>query len=120
MERRTMRRIESGAVQGAAGSGSWVAFLIWHCLAGIAAGWTTVGGLLWLNVAGLGSLVMSSDLFPLPLLMMLASFGLTFGSVAVGSAVMALGRSSESAGLAHDRLVHTAPPAASRRIDGPP
>ena len=120
MERRTIRRIETGAGQGAAGSGSWVAFLIRHCLAGIVAGWTTVSGLLWLNVAGLGQLVMSSDLFPLPLLMMLASFGLTFGSVAVASAVMGLGRSGDAAGLARDRLVSTAPPAASRRIDGPP
>ena len=76
---------------GARGSGSWVAFLIRHCLAGMLAGSTTVGGLLWLNVASLGSLVISSDLLALPLLMMPASFGLTFGGVAVASTIMGLG-----------------------------
>ena len=98
LERRTMRRMESGAGHATAGSAAWVAFLLRHWLGGVVAGWTTVGGLLWLDVAGLGGLVMASDLFPLPLLMMLGSFGLTFGSVAVGSAVMALGRSSDAAG----------------------
>jgi hypothetical protein len=88
----TMRPSETRAEQAAA-CGSWVAFLIRHCVAGMLAGWTAVGGLLWLNTTGLRDLVMASDLFPLPLLMLLAFFGITFGSLALGSAIMALGRS---------------------------
>jgi hypothetical protein len=118
MAPRTTRQTEAMAAQAAAASGSWVAFLVRHCLAGMIAGWATVGGLLWLDVAGLGDLVMTSDLFPLPLLMMLASFGLTFGSLALGSAIMGLGR-SDAAGTARGRLVPTRPPATPRQIDRP-
>jgi hypothetical protein len=75
-----------------------VSFLAWHCLAGVIAGWTMLGGLLWLDVAGLGVLVMTSDLFPVPLLMLLAAFAITFGAVAMGSAIMGLGRSDGPAG----------------------
>jgi hypothetical protein len=96
-----------------------VLFLIRHGVAGILAGWTAVGGLLCLNTAGLGDLVMASDLFPLPLLMLLAFFGITFGSLALGSAIMALGRSSDAAGAARSPLVPTGRPAAPRRFDRP-
>jgi hypothetical protein len=113
-----MGRLETGAVQGAAGSRPWAAFLIRHCLAGMAAGWTTVGGLLWLDVAGLGGLVISSDLFPLPLLMLLASFGLTFGSVAVASGIMGVARSG-AAGAVRNRFVPSRPPAVPQRTHGP-
>ena len=34
--------------------------------------------------------MMTSDLFPVPLLMLLAAFAITFGSLAKGSAIMAL------------------------------
>ena len=54
------------------------------------AGWTMVGGLLWWDVARLGGLVMTSDLFPVPLSMLLAAFAITFGGLAMGSAIMAL------------------------------
>ena len=83
----------------AAASASLVSFLAFHCLAGVIAGWTMLGGLLWLDVAGLGVLVMASDLFPVPLLMLLAAFAITFGAVAMGSAIMGLGRSGGPAGL---------------------
>lgn len=68
-----------------------VPFLIRHCLAGALAGWTAVGIMLWLDVAGVGRLVLASDLWPLPLLMLLGGFGITFGSAAMGAGVMALG-----------------------------
>ena len=45
-------------------AGSLVGFLAFHCLAGVIAGWIVVGRLLRLDVAGLGGLVLSSDLFP--------------------------------------------------------
>lgn len=76
----------------AAAAASLPIFLVWHCLAGVVAGWTVVGGLLWSDVAGVGRLVMTSDLFPVPLVMLLGAFAITFGSVAIGSAIMGLGR----------------------------
>jgi hypothetical protein len=48
---------------------------------------------------GLGGLVIASDLFPVPLLMLLAAFAITFGAVAMGSAIMGLGRGDGSASL---------------------
>ena len=80
-----------------------MSFLAFHCLAGVIAGWTMLGGLLWLDVAGLGALVMASDLFPVPLLMLLAAFAITFGAVAMGSAIMGLGRSGGPAGRDRSR-----------------
>jgi tetrahydromethanopterin S-methyltransferase subunit E len=96
-----------------------VAFLIRHGVAGVIAGWVAVGALLSLDVGGLGRLVMTSDLFPLPLLMLLAFFGITFGSVALGSAIMGLGR-GDAADAAHDRLLPSGRPAARGGIDGRP
>jgi hypothetical protein len=104
-------------VTDSAAYGSWVAFLIRHGLAGLIAGWIAVGALLGLDVGGLGRLVMTSDLFPLPLVMLLAFFGITFGSVALGSAIMGLGHGGPAG--AADRLVPAAPPAAQRKTAGP-
>src|SRR5690606_37430067 len=83
--------------QRAAGA-SFMGFLACHCAGGIVGGWTTLGVLLWLDVAGLGGLVMGFDLFPVPLLMLLVAFATTFGGVATGSAIMAIGRSSAPGG----------------------
>jgi hypothetical protein len=98
-----------------AASASLVSFLAFNCLAGVIAGWTMLGGLLWLDVAGLGVLVMASDLFPLPLLMLLAAFAITFGAVAMGSAIMGLGRSSGPAGMTGRGHVRPAPPEVAPR-----
>jgi len=84
-------------------------FLACHFAGGMVAGWTMLGGLLWLDVAGLGGLVMSSDLFPVPLLMLLVAFATTFGGVATGSAIMALGRSSAPGGPAARGLPRPGP-----------
>ena len=46
--------------------------------------------LLWTDTASIGLLVAGSDLWPIPLIMLLWSFGVTFGSVAMGAAVMSL------------------------------
>jgi len=67
-------------------------FLLRHCLAGVLAGWTMVALLLGLDVAGLGTLVLTSDGWLVPLVMLLVFFAITFGSVAMGTAVMSLGR----------------------------
>ena len=118
IEGRMMPLTETGVMQGTAASRSWVVFLIRHCLGGMVVGWTVVGGLLWLDVAGLGDLVITSDLFPMPLLMLLALFGITFGSVAVGSAIMGLGRCGDAAGTTRSRVVPSGP-AAPRKIQIP-
>ncbi len=88
---------------------SLVSFLAFHCLAGVIAGWTMLGGLLRMDIAGLGVLVMASDLFPVPLLMLLAAFAITFGAVAMGSAIMGLGRSGGPAGMTGRGRLRVAP-----------
>jgi hypothetical protein len=113
-----MRLAHTEAAPGerAAVSPSLVRFLVVHCLAGVIAGWTMVGGLLSLNVAGLGGLVMTSDLFPVPLLMLLAAFAITFGGRAAGSAIMGLGRSGGAAGVTGHAFLRPAPPETARRL----
>jgi hypothetical protein len=69
-----------------------VAYLIRHGLAGMLAGWLTVALLLAWDVGGVGTLALASDLFPVPLIMLFGFFGLTFASVAMGAAIMSLGR----------------------------
>lgn len=72
-----------------------VPYLIRHGLAGVLAGWLTVIVMLGLDLLGLGMLVANSDLWPIPLLMLLAFFGLSFGSFAMGAAIMNIGRADE-------------------------
>ena len=69
-----------------------VSYLIRHALAGAVAGWLTLGGLLWLDVGTLLTLIRTTDGGPVALLMLAAGFTVTFASVAMGAAVMALGR----------------------------
>jgi hypothetical protein len=69
-----------------------VPYLVRHCFAGMLAGWTAVGALLLLDVGGLGGLIFGAEAWLLALAMLLAFFGLTFGSVAMGAAIMSLGR----------------------------
>ncbi len=82
-----------------------VPYLIRHALAGVLAGWVTVVVLLGLDVLGLGTLVSASDLWPIPLLMLLLFFGFTFGSVAMAAAIMSIGRedAQSTAVAAHRR-----------------
>jgi hypothetical protein len=69
-----------------------VPYLVRHCFAGMLAGWTAVAALLLLDVGGLGRLIFGAEARLLALAMLLAFFGLTFGSVAMGAAIMSLGR----------------------------
>jgi hypothetical protein len=62
-----------------------------HCFAGVLAGWTAVAALLLLDVGGLGRLILPAEAWMLALAMLLAFFGLTFGSVAMGAVIMSLG-----------------------------
>jgi hypothetical protein len=73
-------------------SDPWIAFLLKHALAGVLAGWTAVALLLWTDVGRLGTLILAAEQPWLPFGMLLAGFGITFGSVAMGAAIMSLGR----------------------------
>jgi len=75
-----------------------IRFLLRHCLAGVLAGWTMVALLLLLDVAGLGTLVFASEGWLVALVMLMVFFAITFGSVAMGGAVMSLGRADRPSG----------------------
>ena len=68
-----------------------VPYLIRHGLAGTLAGCMAAALLLTWQVAGVGGLVPSPDLFPVPRVVLFASFGLVFAVVALGAALMGLG-----------------------------
>ncbi len=55
---------------------------------GIAAGWTCVLLLLWFDIGGLGTLVYGAEDGIVPLLVLLMSFGVTFGFVGIAWRVM--------------------------------
>lgn len=57
---------------------------------GIAAGWTFMLALLWLDVGGLGTLVHGSSDGLTALFILLMSFGVTFGFVGIAWRVMVL------------------------------
>jgi hypothetical protein len=54
-----------------------------------------VGGLLWLNPSHLRELIFADRTPGVALLLLLASFLITFGSAAMGSAIMAQGRKED-------------------------
>lgn len=66
-------------------------FMLSHCLVGIAAGWAFVAGLLAFDVGGLAGLIFGSDEPGLALALLLFGTAITFGSVAMGGAIMSIG-----------------------------
>ena len=77
-----------------------------------------VGGLLWLNPGHLRELIFADRSPGIGLALLLASFVITFGSAAMGSAIMAQGRKPETGGnggghgshLAAQRVPHRTQP----------
>jgi hypothetical protein len=69
-----------------------VRFLAGHLAVGIAAGWSVLAVLLWLDVAGLRSLIVGSGDGAIAIAMLATFFALTFGSLAMGTGVMSLAR----------------------------
>ena len=59
-----------------------------------------VGGLLWLNPGHLRELIFADSSPGVALMLLLAAFVITFGSAAMGSAIMAQGRKEER--IEHD------------------
>lgn len=75
-----------------------VSLLTRNAIAGVLVGWAVAGGMLALDVGGVGALVFGSDPWWLPFGLMLAFFGFSFGSLAMGSAIMTIGHDDESGG----------------------
>ncbi len=69
-----------------------VRFLARHCLIGVAVGWTLLAALLLLDVARLGSLWLASEHPLATLLLAMAGFAVTFGSLSMGTAIFLLPR----------------------------
>lgn len=69
-----------------------VSLLVRHGAAGVLAGWISLGGLLWLDVGRLRTLIMTDQGGAIALLMLAAGFAVTFGGAAMGAAIMGLGR----------------------------
>ena len=67
-----------------------IAFLARNCLAGIAAGWILLAGLILLDVGRIGELLFASEHWLLTLILAAGGFGVTFGSLAMGTAIFLL------------------------------
>lgn len=67
-----------------------VRFLLVNCAIGIAGGWTLLALLIATDTAGLGTLILNSSSPAIPIAMLAAGFAITFGSAAMGAAVMAM------------------------------
>jgi len=65
-------------------------FLVSHMLVGIVVGWLILGALLWLDIGGLWTLLRGSAHATIAVFMLMVCFAITFGSAAMGSAIMAL------------------------------
>ncbi|WP_201153692.1 hypothetical protein [Rhodothalassium salexigens] len=63
-------------------------FLLHHCLVGIAVGWTFMAALLALDIGALRTLIWQSDVTVLALGLLAFFLAITFGSLAMGTAVM--------------------------------
>jgi hypothetical protein len=61
-----------------------------NCIMGIAAGWTTLALLILSNTAHIGDIVLASANPVLPIGVLAVGFAITFGSIAMGVAIMTL------------------------------
>jgi hypothetical protein len=67
-----------------------VKYVLISALDGVAAGWTFLLILLWLDIGGLGHLVHGSESGVTALIVLLLSFGVTFSLVGLGWRIMVL------------------------------
>ncbi len=67
-------------------------FLGRNCVLGILVGWSVLAGLLYFDVAGFGTVLFSAADRWLALGMAAAGFAVTFGSLAMGTAIFLLPR----------------------------
>ena len=71
---------------------SLIGFLARHCLVGIVTGWVFLAVLILLDVGRLGELLFASENWLLTLLLAAGGFAVTFGSLAMGTAIFMLPR----------------------------
>jgi hypothetical protein len=69
-----------------------IRFLVMHLLAGLGGAGLFGGLVLWLDLGGLGALVAGAEDGLLALFLLFFGLAVSFGSVAMGVGVMALGR----------------------------
>jgi hypothetical protein len=69
-----------------------------NCAAGVAAALLMLGGLMALNPGNLRALILADRMGAVALGLLLFGLVVTFGSVAMGSAIMALGRETKRGG----------------------
>lgn len=69
-----------------------VRFLLRNALVGIAVGWTFLFALLWSDAAGLGTLLFASEHWLAALLLAMGGFAVTFGGLAMATAIFLLPR----------------------------
>lgn len=62
-------------------------FLAVNCIIGIAASWLFLAGFLWLDISGLGSLLLNSPDGAIALALLAVGFSVTFGSASMATAV---------------------------------
>jgi hypothetical protein len=65
-------------------------FMATHLAVGVAVGWAALAALLWLDVGGLTGLIAADHSGWVAVLMLMLFFALTFGSAAMGSAIIGL------------------------------
>lgn len=70
--------------------GRLVRYVAMAAAEGVAAGWAFLLALLWLDIGGLGTLVHGSEDATLALVILLMSFGVTFGFVGIAWKVMVM------------------------------
>ena len=66
-----------------------IRFLLVNCAIGIACGWTLLGALMVTDTAGLRTLIWNEG-SAVPIVLLAVGFAITFGSAAMGAAVMAM------------------------------
>ncbi len=89
-------------------------FLVRHALIGFGIAALFVGGVVWADPSGVGTLMLSSREHPLPLLLLWFFSGLTFGGVQMAAAIMLPGEDERPA-PPRGRLVPVRVPAPRRR-----
>ena len=67
-----------------------IRFLGVNCLIGIAAGWTLLAALIVTDTANLRTLIANEASPGVPILLLATGFAVTFGSAAMGAAVMTI------------------------------
>jgi len=67
-----------------------IVFFARNCLVGVATGWVLLASLFYFDVGRLGELLAGSENWFLTLVLAGAGFGVTFGSLAMGTAIFLL------------------------------